>query len=157
MNTLKLRAECSNDILSFINILPNATDITLLAVGPLDGNKEFPDMEMVFSSPKFGLNQIKQFLKSLKDCHVMAETVARVEDYTGIRDCGQGNRKKVFSGYELPMNKEGLQEVNIETKAGKFRITPTDDNKGLKVSLVSNLGIDQISITPKSGNIVELR
>lgn len=64
------------------------------------------------------------------------------------------NFKKVKVGNFF---KEDHHTVEIETPEGIFRIIPTDDGKGLKISLRSDSGIDQLNITPKATNMIEIR
>jgi dTDP-glucose pyrophosphorylase len=91
--TYKLRAECENDITRFQQaMIKNNKTITKVSMEHqiLDmGACSFPlpDVDFVFTS-EHSLQEIKAVLKTVVDGHVMGETVAKLEDYTGERTYG---------------------------------------------------------------------
>lgn len=79
MKKYKLRAECIQDALNAVNSLK-----TLLLNFTISNDGCFPDVEMEFETD-LELDEIVMTLEEIEDGHVMAETVAQYEDYTGER------------------------------------------------------------------------
>lgn len=84
MHTLKFRAECLMDIVAFINIVQNTENYFVIKqLGVIE--HPFPDAEIEFDTDMHR----KQIISLLQECeidsHVMVETLAVKEDYTGER------------------------------------------------------------------------
>ncbi len=77
MNTYKFRAECVYDVYQFTR-LGHAENVMLALHNTL------PDVEVTFET-KMNLRNVKRLLAKVVDGHVMLETVAPVELYTGER------------------------------------------------------------------------
>lgn len=76
----KLRAECSNDVMRFIEN----------AHGHMEGfkmerDKRFPDVDFEFES-NLNLEEIISILRLIDDGHVMVQTVKPTGEYTGRRN-----------------------------------------------------------------------
>lgn len=80
MKKYKLRAEGINDVLQF---LYNQQEMGIHSA-KIKTRSVVPDVEVTFKS-EMELDQIKTFLESIPDGHVMVDTVALEKDYTGIR------------------------------------------------------------------------
>lgn len=77
----KLRAECSKDVLNFLNKTHN--EISSLKMIRDGGG--FPDVEFEFET-KLSLNKIFSILHGIEDTHVMRQTIKPIEEYTGERN-----------------------------------------------------------------------
>ncbi len=77
MNTFKFRAECVADVYRFVR-LGHATNVVVALHNTL------PDVTVTFDST-LGLESVKRLMAKIVDGHVMRETVAPVELYTGQR------------------------------------------------------------------------
>ena len=76
----KLRAECSNDVVQFIqNAHSQMTNFKM------QKDKELPDVEFEFET-ELALDEIILTLKEIEDSHVMYQTVKPIDEYTGERD-----------------------------------------------------------------------
>lgn len=79
----KFRAECQYDVeLIRIELRQLTSDWKTVKT-----DEAFPDVEVEFSTRKdtITLEQIKSIISSIDDCHVPAETIQLIENYTGIR------------------------------------------------------------------------
>lgn len=76
----KLRAECLQDIVKFINKI----DYQLLSFN-MKKDSEYPDVEFEFET-NLTIEEIILALREIQDLHVMYQTVKRLPDYTGERD-----------------------------------------------------------------------
>jgi hypothetical protein len=91
--TYRLRSECIGDIQRFQKVMnkikKEITTVELehqyLEIG--DAKVPIPDMLFTFKSIHH-LQEIKHVLKCLPDAHVMEETLATLENYTGERTYG---------------------------------------------------------------------
>jgi len=72
----KLRAECLPDVLKLMLIIK-------FSAYRME-NERFPDVDVEFSCDE-SLEDIKKALETIIDSHVMLETVALLENYTGER------------------------------------------------------------------------
>ncbi len=79
MITYKLRAECVQDILNFINQLVNH------GIKANFGSINTLYNELVFDS-KITREQIMALVRKVEDGHVMLQTIQPIEKYTGERD-----------------------------------------------------------------------
>ena len=78
--TYKLRAECSQDVSSFIaKAHMQMQTFSMIKIDYLQ------DCEFVFES-NLTLNEIVYVLKDLVDCHVMYQTVKPIDEFTGERN-----------------------------------------------------------------------
>jgi hypothetical protein len=77
--TYKLRAECSGDIARFI--MQSHAMITDFVMAK---NKGYPDCELLFNSSE-EVDAINVLLDMVPDSNVMKETLAPIEQYTGLR------------------------------------------------------------------------
>lgn len=79
----KLRGECGDDFIDFETMI-RKYDPTYIRV---DSKQlpPFPDFEASFASV-LSLKEIRNLLRLVLDGHVMLQTVARAEDYTGERN-----------------------------------------------------------------------
>jgi len=83
MNIFKFRAECMSDVDIFrSDIKDKILKITMEIFPPL------PDV-VVQIETNISLEKIKIIMSKIRDGHVMLETIARKEEYTG-------NRKYIF-------------------------------------------------------------
>ena len=92
----KLRAECSRDVYLGFSALCDARDphasTKMCEAGHycikddprFQGHDYMPDVDVVFAST-LSLNELRAFWSAKEDLHVMVETVAKLEDYTGDR------------------------------------------------------------------------
>lgn len=79
LNHFKLRAECLDDVLLFIHIMPiNVWEMKILQMGQL------PDVEFEFKTT-LTLDEILAILSKQVDSHVMMETLRPFDEYTGER------------------------------------------------------------------------
>ena len=76
----KLRAECSQDVVYFLNNVH-----TQLSSFSLIKDKELPDVEFEFETD-LTLDEIILTLQDFDDAHVMYQTVKPIEEYTGERN-----------------------------------------------------------------------
>jgi hypothetical protein len=76
----KLRAECSKDVVGFLNNVHSQ-----LSSFSLIKDKELPDVEFEFETD-LALDEIILILKDLDDAHVMYQTVKLIDEYTGERN-----------------------------------------------------------------------
>lgn len=74
----KLRAECIADV---IKLMENTR---LESYKIISADARIPDVEFEFSV-MLDLREIKNILLGIQDTHVMRETVAQFEEYTGER------------------------------------------------------------------------
>lgn len=85
MKKFKLRAECLADIITFKGSkLPG-----MIGAWKIENDGEgFPDVTFEFECA-YPLNTLREFIEDIddgiNDLHVMAETLAYLEHYTGIR------------------------------------------------------------------------
>lgn len=82
LTTYKLRAECPQDIARLISLLASARLFEGLSV---EMDPEHPDATMTVSSP-LDLAKLRAIIATVRDGHVMLETVAPLVEYTGARD-----------------------------------------------------------------------
>ena len=76
----KLRAECSNDVVLFIqNTHSQMLNFSMVKY------PELPDVDFEFET-ELALEEIILILKDIEDSHVMYQTVKPIEEYTGDRD-----------------------------------------------------------------------
>jgi hypothetical protein len=85
----KFRAECLIDIHSLFALLPKKKLIyyTLSPLKP--GMASFPDMEANVEIEDMSIIELKDMMKKVEDGHVMWQTLALGEEYTGIRNIEQ--------------------------------------------------------------------
>ena len=76
----KLRAECSDDVMNFLNNIHSQ----LLSFKFLRW-KNYPDCELIFTT-ELELDEIQMTLLDIDDAHVMAQTVQLYKNYTGKRN-----------------------------------------------------------------------
>lgn len=77
----KLRAECSQDILNFLEKSGNQ----MMSFKMTREDLTFPDAEFEFET-KLTLDEIILILKGIIDSHVMYQTVKPISEYTGERN-----------------------------------------------------------------------
>lgn len=78
----KLRAECNDDFNCLVQRLVSTPGFSLMgavAEGP------FPDVEATFKS-KLDLEALRDIIRQIPDGHVMLQTLAPADQYTGERD-----------------------------------------------------------------------
>jgi hypothetical protein len=79
MEKFKMRAECLADWENVVSEYPKSFEnVEILQ------DKDFPDVEIVFKS-KRNINQLIALLEILEDTHVMIDTLAFIDEYTGER------------------------------------------------------------------------
>ena len=76
----KLRAECSNDVMKFIEKAHGHMENF-----KMERDKQFPDVDFEFES-KLNLDEIILILRDIDDGHVMVQTVKPIKEYTGERN-----------------------------------------------------------------------
>lgn len=84
----KFRAEISSDVdrLKEVLVMDNLKSETLTAYSTkLEKEVNLPDVEIEFES-ELSLIEIQRIMDTIEDGHVMFETVALIEDYTGERN-----------------------------------------------------------------------
>jgi hypothetical protein len=124
--TYKLRAECENDITRFQKaMIKNNKTITKVSMEHQtlemgDVSFPLPDVDFVFTSTN-SLQEIKAVLKTVVDGHVMEETVAGLEDYTGERTYGaddedDGSRVCIDCDKKFEENKHNIEDGWVSTK-----------------------------------------
>lgn len=79
MKTYKMRAEMESDILKFVL---KAKDRNILITFRIVGKT---DPRVTFKTTK-SLQEIRNIIKTIKDGHVMYETVKLLKEYTGERN-----------------------------------------------------------------------
>jgi len=79
MTAYKLRAECVQDILNFINQLVNH------GIKANFGSINTLYNELVFET-KISRDEIMALIRKVEDGHVMLQTIQPLEKYTGARD-----------------------------------------------------------------------
>lgn len=77
----KLRAECLHDINALMAIMPFKE---FKVIGMHAKGAWIPDVELEFTTP-IGYRCVREAIASIPDCHVMLETLAPLESYTGER------------------------------------------------------------------------
>ncbi|ELY1992905.1 hypothetical protein SL054_002266 [Flavobacterium psychrophilum] len=101
----KLRAECSNDVVNFLNNIH-----TQLHSFKFERWKNLPDCQLIFST-ELALDEIQYCLLDIEDCHVMAQTVMPYRLYTGKRNYEL--TKKVL-GYDENTNVFNFSDKTIK-------------------------------------------
>ena len=92
MNTYKLRSETYNDVDGFITYMKEVKLVPMENViidkQYLTINKDIkipiPDCELTFTT-NISINEIKRLLRCFPDTHVMYQTLALIDEYTGER------------------------------------------------------------------------
>jgi hypothetical protein len=84
MNKFKLRSECYHDIDLFVRALVARLGQLKFTAEIADRPLPMFDMTLEFET-KLGMNDIKEILKEVPDSHVMLETLALADEYTGER------------------------------------------------------------------------
>ncbi len=82
MNKYKFRAECAYDALRFIDSIP------LKRKGEFkieDDKESLPDVTVLISVESLTCNELIEIANNIEDCHVIAETLATEQQYTGVR------------------------------------------------------------------------
>jgi len=95
--SFKFRAECQQDVIRFLESL-NARDIRIANVEMEELIPDMPDCVVALTLKRRGsltAEFLHEIAARLKDCHVIAETIAYEEDYTGNRDYSFGHVAKV--------------------------------------------------------------
>jgi hypothetical protein len=81
-NLYRFRAECQSDVDDLRQLLGSLVErITMIQEPP------FPDVE-VEPQTKLSIDELRAIMLQITDGHVMLETVAKGEDYTGERNYG---------------------------------------------------------------------
>lgn len=78
----KFRAECTNDVDRFIDLLKTVQDSFISIERKLD--PEFTEVDVEFSS-MLNIDEIREIIRNLDDGHVMIETLNYAHEYTGDR------------------------------------------------------------------------
>lgn len=87
-NEYKCRAECLTDVDRFLGACKRArVKVTDIRIKPIyiDNTTLIPDVEFTFSCLE-DIKSLKHILSTVPDGHVMHETLAKLEDYSGERD-----------------------------------------------------------------------
>lgn len=79
----KFRAECQTDAMKFFELLPSA--LNTAKIDSLDGETKFPDVIVLFEC-NLSLEDIRNLMREVEDSHVMLQTVALADNYTGERN-----------------------------------------------------------------------
>ena len=79
MNHIKFRAECITDVLKLRERMGVRCSKMMVEIS------QFPDTDVVLYT-SLGLDEVKNEIRSIKDCHVMLQTIALEQEYTGERD-----------------------------------------------------------------------
>ncbi len=82
MNTYKFRAECELDVKNFMALMPTST---ILRIDPIDEDMELPDVECILQT-SMTIDRVRFIAFNAEDCHVIAQTIAPINEYTGERD-----------------------------------------------------------------------
>lgn len=111
MPTYKLRAECIQDVDVLLNtIRPKLYTWKIEPFVFMNGSHRVvgpPDCECEIEAD-MTLNELRRVIATIQDSHVMLETVAVVEDYTG-------ERKVVRLGF-LPMDARPIKQLLPSTR-----------------------------------------
>lgn len=79
----KFRADCQADGMKFFELLPSAFKTAVFT--PLDEKARFPDVVASFEC-NLELEEIRNIIREIEDSHVMLQTVAPADKYTGERN-----------------------------------------------------------------------
>ena len=80
----KFRAECKTDINNLIKAIPVKNIVSKSKVTKLFG--DYPDVLMTLTLKRINLKELRIIMNNITDGHVMAQTVALLKEYTGVRD-----------------------------------------------------------------------
>ncbi len=79
----KFRAECIEDVFRLFSIITSKYiknfDYKFLSKG-------FPDVEVEGEFIDINIDELRDYIRKLDDCHVILQTVNYVNEYTGNRD-----------------------------------------------------------------------
>jgi len=82
--TYKFRAECQEDIDRLFELLPPGI-VKWFEITPFPDGPQFPDRECTITTIGLKKRNIKAYMRQVKDGHVMVETLALKNKYTGER------------------------------------------------------------------------
>lgn len=79
----KFRAEAEADAIKFFEMLPSG--LPTMKVEMLDPEKRFPDVVITFQC-NLELHELRAMMRTIEDSHVMLQTIAPADQYTGKRN-----------------------------------------------------------------------
>lgn len=85
---IKFRAECQHDVDRFLKIIPKDSLVSykVKRMTLFDGVTPVLDKECEFETENLTLDDLNDMLSHVPDSHIMQQTLALAEDYTGNRD-----------------------------------------------------------------------
>ena len=85
MKTYKFRAECSTDVINFFRALEEDSFSSIHIQSQDIEGTPIPDVDVIFNC-NLRLARLIQIAKQVEDCHVIAQTVRPIDQYTGERN-----------------------------------------------------------------------